>query len=65
MRYDRSDARCKIHDALKADGYRFVEQQSDISDPFHWLIVATKGEYEIRIEERARFILDAAAKIGE
>jgi hypothetical protein len=54
MKYDRSDARCEIYDALKADGYKIVEQQSDIADPFHWSIVAVKGEYEIRVEERAR-----------
>lgn len=53
MKYDRSDARSRIRDALLKDGYKLVEQGSDVSDPFHWWVIARKDGYEIRCEERA------------
>jgi len=58
MAYERTDARCRIADALQNDGYSLVEQGQDTADPFHWWIIARKGEYEIRVEERARTLCD-------
>lgn len=48
-----SDPRKALMDSLRSTGYEIVESGSDISDPFHWWVVARKDEYEIRCEERA------------
>jgi hypothetical protein len=53
MTHDRTDFRCRILDELRGCGYQIVEQGSDVSDPFHWWVIASKDGYEIRIEERA------------
>jgi hypothetical protein len=54
-----SAGRREIGLALRRAGYEIVEQTSDISDPFAWKLIARLGEYEIRIEERARALVGA------
>jgi hypothetical protein len=49
-----TDRRKAIREALLAEGYKIVEQTSDVSDPFAWTIIARKGEYEITVQERSR-----------
>lgn len=53
MKPVRTDPRCCLRDSLVANGYTIVESGSDVSDPFHWWVVARKDGYEIRCEERA------------
>jgi hypothetical protein len=49
-----TDLRRDVWQLLQKHGYTPTSSGTDISDPFTWNVVATKGEYEITITEKCR-----------